>query len=324
MASFTSSSMAVGMAAGMEAGQSTPSKGPSKPRLNVSRFHTLEQLDEALAICERLGHPPCLLLLLNRHTFAVSQPEQADRLAEHVRAARDAGVFILTVHDEGAVDFESVQHSSPDDLVMTGLYKTIAVPLHTASVLEYEISLLLALRQIHMRAHVMARRWAVVSLGGNSRRASQQAGSSHSRSITATEGRCSIRRGSAAMLRMGSAKGLDAVPTGGEARGQRGSATTLLQQRTRRSSINAGALSAGELPHPASASPAPNCHDEAGAVRCSARSSARSSAALCRTEGTTTSDGIDENDMRTVQGRAGQRDAPARLSRSTPDERLSA
>ena len=123
-------------------------RAPKDAALAVSVFPPsidilLRRIENATALHSRL----CLLLLLDKETFAIN--EKGETLAQHVRVARAAGVPILLVHDEQACEFDTCIAMTPDDLVTSGLYaKQIAVALGQHP-LECVASHVLMIRQIH-------------------------------------------------------------------------------------------------------------------------------------------------------------------------------
>ena len=118
------------------------------------------------------GSNSCMLLLLNMATWStdfseassssrgVDADERREELAEHLRAARRAGMPILLFHqlfeDDGpAATFERFMCATPDDLVEGGLYQQLATPL-TRQKEERELSFARALNQIEQFDGTMA------------------------------------------------------------------------------------------------------------------------------------------------------------------------
>eukprot|EP00316_Scyphosphaera_apsteinii_P000325 CAMPEP_0119344642 /NCGR_PEP_ID=MMETSP1333-20130426/107073_1 /TAXON_ID=418940 /ORGANISM="Scyphosphaera apsteinii, Strain RCC1455" /LENGTH=1032 /DNA_ID=CAMNT_0007357083 /DNA_START=75 /DNA_END=3173 /DNA_ORIENTATION=+ len=73
-----------------------------------------------------------MLLLLSRKTFNSGNGEVDEQLAEQLRLMRQASVPIVALHlqdGDDAVDFEHFFYVTPNDLIDSGLYHELAVPL---------------------------------------------------------------------------------------------------------------------------------------------------------------------------------------------------
>jgi len=122
-------------------------KANAKAHLTFSQISTDRELESLLKAAAKTGQVVSMLLLLDRATFAVDC-ERGLRLGEQLRIARMWGIHLLLMHDEDSCEFETVMLATPDDLVMQGIYKHIAITLCRSSALEEEASLLLAFKDL--------------------------------------------------------------------------------------------------------------------------------------------------------------------------------
>lgn len=254
-----------------------------------------------------------MLLLLSRETFSADRPEMSDRLADHLRAAREAGVYILTMHDTASCEFDTVLLSSPDDLVMTGLFRILAVPLVTSCALEQMISCALGFKAIQANAQTVKRR----RQRGGANRSSISGGAAAAGSLGLLTGSCnSGLRSSGGSFRSSSSRN-SATP---HSRGSLvGTLTGTVVRRV--SQVNRGGPAAME---------ASGANARSSGARRDARHTAAQSAALLQQRArrasidpmvvtiskrasrgsSTRDDGIGADGKPTVAGRSGLRDAP--------------
>jgi hypothetical protein len=157
--------------------------------LSLASVAAERELESSLKVAARTGQHVCMLLLLDRETFSVER-EESVALANQVRLSRSWGVHLLLMHDEESCEFETIMLSTPDDLVMQGVYKHIAVPLCRRSAAEQEVSLLLAFKDLHQNVRhppkppsATARVWRG-HLMGLARKSTFNSGGSSTRSST--------------------------------------------------------------------------------------------------------------------------------------------
>ena len=120
----------------------------------------LGELLDMIIQAEQAGDVVCLLLRLDRHTWS-SEGKRSLVLAHHVRTAREAGLGIILVHDDLSCDFETISYSTPDDLVMLGLYRPLAITLGNNDG-ERDVSMLVILQKLEKELKATmrkSRRW---------------------------------------------------------------------------------------------------------------------------------------------------------------------